>query len=174
MFESIGWGTYAFFAAMNIVIIFPTVWFLFPETKQRSLEDVSCHAKTLSLMGSSTWCLPLRMQRVAALSRYRPRAISRRQEPWKPNRSSDVRPPLSQAATINRDAGCLDRRCLSKTQASTRSTLRKECSLKRRRDVCPPYAGLLLNYRTTWSSATASMNVYHLCLCIHFLHVACL
>jgi len=41
MFESIGWGTYAFFAAMNIVIIFPTVWFLFPETKQRSLEDVS-------------------------------------------------------------------------------------------------------------------------------------
>lgn len=41
MFESIGWGTYAFFAAMNIVIIWPTVYLLFPETKQRSLEDVS-------------------------------------------------------------------------------------------------------------------------------------
>jgi hypothetical protein len=41
MFATIGWGTYAFFAAMNIVIIFPTVYFLFPETKQRSLEDAS-------------------------------------------------------------------------------------------------------------------------------------
>jgi len=41
MFATIGWGTYAFFAAMNIVIIFPTVYYLFPETKQRSLEDVS-------------------------------------------------------------------------------------------------------------------------------------
>jgi hypothetical protein len=43
MFEKIGWGTYAFFAAMNIVIIFPTVYILFPETKQRSLEDVGHH-----------------------------------------------------------------------------------------------------------------------------------
>ena len=41
MFQNIGWGTYAFFAAMNLVIIFPTVWYLFPETKGRSLEDVS-------------------------------------------------------------------------------------------------------------------------------------
>jgi len=41
MFEQIGWGTYAFFAAMNIVIILPTVYFLFPETTKRSLEDVS-------------------------------------------------------------------------------------------------------------------------------------
>ena len=40
MFQNIGWGTYAFFAAMNLVIIFPTVWYLFPETKGRSLEDV--------------------------------------------------------------------------------------------------------------------------------------
>lgn len=41
MFETIGWGTYAFFAAMNLVIIWPTVYILFPETKLRSLEDVS-------------------------------------------------------------------------------------------------------------------------------------
>jgi hypothetical protein len=41
MFSNIGWGTYAFFAALNAVIIFPTVLLFFPETKKYSLEDVS-------------------------------------------------------------------------------------------------------------------------------------
>ena len=41
MFDSIGWGTYAFFAAMNIVWVLPGVWFFFPETKKYSLEEVS-------------------------------------------------------------------------------------------------------------------------------------
>lgn len=40
MFNSIGWGTYAFFAAMNGVIIFPVVYFFFPETKKYSLEEL--------------------------------------------------------------------------------------------------------------------------------------
>jgi len=41
MFDSIGWGTYAFFAAMNIVLILPCVVLFFPETRRYSLEDVS-------------------------------------------------------------------------------------------------------------------------------------
>jgi len=41
MFDSIGWGTYAFFAAMNIVLILPCVILFFPETRRYSLEDVS-------------------------------------------------------------------------------------------------------------------------------------
>lgn len=41
MFDSIGWGTYAFFAAMNIVIMLPCLILFFPETKKYSLEDVS-------------------------------------------------------------------------------------------------------------------------------------
>jgi len=40
MFSNIGWGTYAFFAALNAVIIFPTVLLFFPETKKYSLEDL--------------------------------------------------------------------------------------------------------------------------------------
>jgi hypothetical protein len=40
MFETIGWGTYAFFAAMNLVIMLPSVLFFFPETRKYSLEDV--------------------------------------------------------------------------------------------------------------------------------------
>ena len=38
-FESISWGTYIIFAAFNLSII-PTVYFLFPETAGRSLEDM--------------------------------------------------------------------------------------------------------------------------------------
>jgi len=41
MFDSIGWGTYAFFAAMNLVLILPCVVLFFPETRRYSLEDVS-------------------------------------------------------------------------------------------------------------------------------------
>jgi len=41
MFENIGWGTYAFFAALNLVIMLPSVILFFPETKKYSLEDVS-------------------------------------------------------------------------------------------------------------------------------------
>ena len=40
MFANIGWGTYAFFAACNILIILPVVWIWFPETKKYSLEEL--------------------------------------------------------------------------------------------------------------------------------------
>ncbi|BEI81608.1 hypothetical protein CcaverHIS002_0207680 [Cutaneotrichosporon cavernicola] len=40
MFAKIGWGTYAFFAAMNGIIIFPVVYLYFPETKKYSLEEL--------------------------------------------------------------------------------------------------------------------------------------
>lgn len=40
MFNTIGLGTYAFFAAMNGVIIFPIVYLFFPETKKYSLEEL--------------------------------------------------------------------------------------------------------------------------------------
>lgn len=41
MFANIQWGTYALFAALNGLVIFPTVYLFFPETKRYSLEDVS-------------------------------------------------------------------------------------------------------------------------------------
>lgn len=41
MFAGIGWGTYALFAALNGVVIFPVVYIFFPETKKYSLEEVS-------------------------------------------------------------------------------------------------------------------------------------
>lgn len=40
MFSNIRWGTYVFFAALNFALIFPVVYFYFPETKGRSLEEV--------------------------------------------------------------------------------------------------------------------------------------
>ena len=43
MFANIRWGTYALFAALNGVVIFPVVYFFFPETKRYSLEDVRTH-----------------------------------------------------------------------------------------------------------------------------------
>jgi len=39
MLANIGWGTYLFFAAMN-AIFFPIIYFFYPETKQRSLEEI--------------------------------------------------------------------------------------------------------------------------------------
>ncbi|OGM39623.1 hexose carrier protein [Aspergillus bombycis] len=39
MVEHIGWGTYLFFAAWNAVFI-PIIWFFYPETAGRSLEEI--------------------------------------------------------------------------------------------------------------------------------------
>ncbi|RSH88976.1 hypothetical protein EHS25_002638 [Saitozyma podzolica] len=43
MFNGIGLGTYALFAALNAVVIWPVVYFYFPETKKWSLEEVPRH-----------------------------------------------------------------------------------------------------------------------------------
>lgn len=40
MFANIRWGTYVFFAVMNLAIVVPGTWLLFPGTKKYSLEDV--------------------------------------------------------------------------------------------------------------------------------------
>jgi hypothetical protein len=48
MFQNIGWGTYAFFAALNLVIMLPCVILFFPETKKYSLEDVGYPAVRLA------------------------------------------------------------------------------------------------------------------------------
>jgi hypothetical protein len=39
MLTSIGWGTYLFFAVTNACFI-PTIYFFYPETKRRSLEEI--------------------------------------------------------------------------------------------------------------------------------------
>ncbi|KAE8376905.1 hypothetical protein BDV26DRAFT_282292 [Aspergillus bertholletiae] len=39
MVQHIGWGTYLFFAAWNAVFI-PVIWFFYPETAGRSLEEI--------------------------------------------------------------------------------------------------------------------------------------
>ncbi|KAF2742853.1 general substrate transporter [Sporormia fimetaria CBS 119925] len=39
MIDGIGWGTYLFFACTNACFI-PAIYFFFPETKQRSLEEI--------------------------------------------------------------------------------------------------------------------------------------
>ncbi|KAI6379164.1 hypothetical protein MCOR25_002040 [Pyricularia grisea] len=39
MIDDIGWGTYLFFAIMNALFI-PIIYFFFPETKRRSLEEI--------------------------------------------------------------------------------------------------------------------------------------
>lgn len=39
LIDNIGWGTYLFFAALN-AIFFPIVWWFYPETSQRTLEEI--------------------------------------------------------------------------------------------------------------------------------------
>ena len=39
MITNIGWGTYLFFAVVNACFL-PIIYFLYPETKQRSLEEI--------------------------------------------------------------------------------------------------------------------------------------
>ena len=39
MITNIGWGTYLFFAIVNACFL-PVIYFLYPETKQRSLEEI--------------------------------------------------------------------------------------------------------------------------------------
>ncbi|OJJ06679.1 hypothetical protein ASPVEDRAFT_140773 [Aspergillus versicolor CBS 583.65] len=39
MVDSIGWGTYLFFACWNALFV-PVVWFFYPETANRSLEEI--------------------------------------------------------------------------------------------------------------------------------------
>jgi hypothetical protein len=39
MIDNIGWGTYVFFAAMNACFL-PFIHIFYPETKQRSLEEI--------------------------------------------------------------------------------------------------------------------------------------
>ncbi|ORY67040.1 general substrate transporter [Pseudomassariella vexata] len=39
MIANIGWGTYAFFAAVNACFL-PVIWFFYPETARRSLEEI--------------------------------------------------------------------------------------------------------------------------------------
>ena len=39
MVARIGWGTYLFFAACNACFL-PVIWFLYPETARRSVEEI--------------------------------------------------------------------------------------------------------------------------------------
>lgn len=39
MITNIGWGTYLFFAVVNACFI-PVIYFLYPETRRRSLEEI--------------------------------------------------------------------------------------------------------------------------------------
>lgn len=39
MLASISWGTYLFFAVINALFV-PVIYFFYPETKQRSLEEI--------------------------------------------------------------------------------------------------------------------------------------
>jgi hypothetical protein len=39
LIDSIGWGTYLFFAVLN-AIFFPLIYTFYPETSQRSLEEI--------------------------------------------------------------------------------------------------------------------------------------
>lgn len=39
MISNIGWGTYLFFAVVNACFL-PIIWFFYPETAKRSLEEI--------------------------------------------------------------------------------------------------------------------------------------
>ncbi|KAJ3454812.1 hypothetical protein MRS44_013412 [Fusarium solani] len=51
MLRNLGYGTYIFFGAMNIVAM-PIVWFLFPEVAKRSLEEINLLFTSDSLLVS--------------------------------------------------------------------------------------------------------------------------
>jgi hypothetical protein len=40
MLQRLGWATYIFFGAMNVVAM-PLIWFFFPEVSQKSLEEIN-------------------------------------------------------------------------------------------------------------------------------------
>lgn len=51
MLDRLGWGTYVFFGAMNIVAM-PIVYFFYPEVAKRSLEEVNLLFTSDSLLVS--------------------------------------------------------------------------------------------------------------------------
>lgn len=86
MFNSIKWGTYAFFACCNALIIFPVVYVFFPETKKYSLEELVSERR--SIPNSRTLCSRSHTRRASppsqspsaatspVLARARPRRFS--------------------------------------------------------------------------------------------------
>lgn len=52
MLAKLGYGTYIFFGAINIVAM-PIVWFLFPESAKRSLEEMNLLFTSESLLVSA-------------------------------------------------------------------------------------------------------------------------
>lgn len=51
LLDHLGWATFLFFGAMNIVV-FPIVWLIYPEVAGKSLEDVSLLFTSDSLLAS--------------------------------------------------------------------------------------------------------------------------
>lgn len=51
MLSRLGYGTYIFFGAVNIIAV-PVVWLLFPETANKSLEEVSLLFASGSLLAT--------------------------------------------------------------------------------------------------------------------------
>lgn len=51
LLDHLGWATFLFFGAMNIVV-FPIVWLIYPEVAGKSLEDVSLLFASDSILAS--------------------------------------------------------------------------------------------------------------------------
>lgn len=51
MLQRLGWATYVFFGAMNVVAM-PLVWFFFPEVSKKSLEEINLLFTSNSLLVS--------------------------------------------------------------------------------------------------------------------------
>ena len=51
MLDKLGYGTYLFFGAVNIVVL-PIIWLIYPEVANRSLEEVSLLFTSDSLLVS--------------------------------------------------------------------------------------------------------------------------